>query len=131
VPQAPGKSGWQYFVSVLEKYCVFSGRARRAEYWWYALFSGLINIVLTIIVQKVDWVGLSVNNPSIWTTRSIFELFSSFVFFMPSSGVCIRRLHDCDKSGWFFLVPIYGIILLFKAGTVGTNRFGPDPKQIN
>ncbi|MDR2842561.1 MAG: DUF805 domain-containing protein, partial [Spirochaetaceae bacterium] len=80
MPPTQTKNGWQYFVSALEKYCVFSGRARRAEYWWYALFSGLLSLFLAIIVKNVDWYSLSEQNPDIWATRIFLDLFVSFVF---------------------------------------------------
>jgi uncharacterized membrane protein YhaH (DUF805 family) len=38
-------------------------------------------------------------------------------------------MHDCDKSGWFALIPVYNIIVFFTAGTPGPNRFGPDSKN--
>ena len=48
--------------------------------------------------------------------------------------MAVRRLHDLDKSGWFLLlglIPIIGVIILLvwfvQRGTVGGNRFGPDP----
>jgi hypothetical protein len=48
----------------------------------------------------------------------------------------VKRLHDLDRSGahyWLLLVPLYNIylalLLLFKKGTTGPNRFGPDPLQ--
>ena len=45
------------------------------------------------------------------------------------SAVAVRRAHDNDKSGWFILIPIYGLIIVwFLEGTRGPNRFGPDPK---
>jgi len=52
---------------------------------------------------------------------------------IPSIAIAIRRLHDLDKSGWFYLlalVPLVSLILLVwfcMKGTDGPNRFGPDP----
>ena len=52
---------------------------------------------------------------------------------IPAISVSVRRLHDVDKSGWWYwvgLVPLIGLIILFfyvQKGTVGANRFGPDP----
>ena len=52
---------------------------------------------------------------------------------IPAISVSVRRLHDVDKSGWWYwigLVPLIGLIILFfyvQKGTVGVNRFGPDP----
>ena len=48
---------------------------------------------------------------------------------IPSIALAVRRMHDNDKSGWWILVPIYNIIVIwFMEGTRGPNRFGPDPK---
>ena len=54
----------------------------------------------------------------------------------PSLAVCIKRMHDRDKSGWYLLtnlIPIWniwsGIELYFLEGSQGRNRFGPDPKE--
>jgi uncharacterized membrane protein YhaH (DUF805 family) len=46
-----------------------------------------------------------------------------------------KRCHDRDRSGWFqliVLIPILGALWLlvelgFLRGTIGANRFGPDP----
>jgi uncharacterized membrane protein YhaH (DUF805 family) len=55
--------------------------------------------------------------------------------FIPQLAVTIRRFHDQDKSGWFYLlafVPFVGGLIVFifmlLEGTRGPNRFGPDPK---
>ena len=51
--------------------------------------------------------------------------------FLPSLGIAVRRLHDINKSGWFWLiifVPIIGLVyviyLLAKPGDVGDNQYG-------
>ena len=61
-----------------------------------------------------------------------------------SSGVCLavsilaavalivessRRLHDIGRSGWWLLVPVYSLVLLFRKGDEGPNAYGPDPRQ--
>ncbi|WP_117060320.1 DUF805 domain-containing protein [Klebsiella pneumoniae] len=54
---------------------------------------------------------------------------------VPSIAVCVRRLHDTDKSGWFFLlnfIPFDGLVVLvfmYLDGTKGSNRFGSNPKE--
>jgi uncharacterized membrane protein YhaH (DUF805 family) len=57
------------------------------------------------------------------------------VTFIPNLAVIVRRMHDQDKSGWWFLVgfiPFIGgiwlLILYLTDGTPGPNRYGPDPK---
>jgi len=58
----------------------------------------------------------------------------SVITFAALSPITVKRLHDIDMSGWYyfvFLIPlinvIFGLILLFKKGTQGTNRYGEDP----
>jgi uncharacterized membrane protein YhaH (DUF805 family) len=68
-----------------------------------------------------------------WLLLALSFLWGLFIF-IPNLAVTIRRLHDQDKSGWFYLlafIPIANIVLLvfmFLEGTRGPNRFGPDPK---
>lgn len=105
------------------KYVTFSGRARRAEYWWFVLFTTLVSIVLTIIDLGVmgSEMGLLSN---LW----------SLAVLLPSLAAGSRRLHDTDRSAWWLLIaliPLIGIIVLIvffaQKGTDGGNRFGPDP----
>ena len=52
------------------------------------------------------------------------------VFLTPDIALSVRRMHDTGKSGWHCLIPIYGLArMMFVRGTVGPNRFGPDPKE--
>ncbi len=108
-----------------EKYIDFNGRARRSEYWWFALFS---------------WVGtfvLSLLDNLIFGSASGYSLLATIwglAIFLPSIAVGVRRLHDLDKSGWWLLlclIPLIGfLVLLFwfiQQGTRGQNRFGADP----
>jgi len=111
---------WQHFCNVLKKYAVFKGRARRAEFWFFALFYTIFYSVLSAIDAVL---GLTIPGGGVL----------SWLFFLaiilPGLAVAVRRIHDTDKSGWFILVPVYGFILYFMEGTSGPNRFGPDPKQ--
>ncbi|MEG1684296.1 MAG: DUF805 domain-containing protein, partial [Oscillospiraceae bacterium] len=54
----------------------------------------------------------------------------------PSLALGFRRLHDIDKSAWWFLIsllPVVGWIWLLiyyvQEGTPGSNRYGDDPKR--
>jgi uncharacterized membrane protein YhaH (DUF805 family) len=106
------KSGFSNYVN-------FSGRAIRSEYWYWVLFIVLAEIVTAII----DYVlGYQV-------TTTLFGL----AVLLPGLAVTIRRLHDLDRTGWWFLlafIPIVGWIILIvwycTEGTRGSNRFGPD-----
>ena len=127
-----GPGAWQYFVRAFEKQSVFSGRARRTEFWFFTLFTWIIQIAVAILMSLVKqhlYDG----------TSDLFEFLincamPSFlvyaITFMSGLAVTIRRMHDCGKSGWYLLIPIYGwIVLPCTEGTRGQNQYGSDPKQ--
>jgi uncharacterized membrane protein YhaH (DUF805 family) len=114
--------------TVLGKYVTFSGRAQRSEYWWYALFTFVTSIVLSILDGILF--GVTAAGQSIGILSGLFSL----AVLLPSIAVGVRRLHDLDKSGWWLLlalIPILGFLVLLyffiQRGTEGPNRFGPDP----
>ena len=117
-----------WYLKVLKNYVGFSGRARRKEYWMFALVSTLVSIGLMI----VDSVSGTFDAASGWGLLSgIYTL----AVLIPSLAVSVRRLHDRDKSGWWLLlalIPLIGAIVLLvwfvMEGEPGENRFGPDPK---
>lgn len=111
-----------WFVDVVKKYAVFNGRARRKEYWMFLLFYILIYVGLIIVESLIGSPGILV-------------LVLALGLLVPSLAVTIRRLHDTERSGWWFLiafVPIVGgiVLLVFMCldGTSGPNKYGPDPK---
>ena len=112
-----------YYLSVLKKYAVFSGRARRAEYWYFILFNLIIAFGLGLIE------GLS--GIASGTDESILATIYQFAILIPSIAVGIRRMHDVNKSGWFLLIPIYNLILAATDGTKGDNKYGADPKIVD
>ena len=110
------------------KYIGFSGRAMRSEYWYWALFI----LLLQIVAWLIDMTLFGFNTTGVNPIGSIFSLAT----FLPGLAVSIRRLHDIDRAGWWVLlglIPVIGwIVLIYWAclrGTVGTNRFGPDPLE--
>ena len=122
-----------WYLDVLKKYVVFSGRARRKEYWMFTLFNVLISIALTFL--DVLLLGHDMGDPeSIGIVSTIYSL----AVLLPSLAVSIRRLHDTDRSGWWLLIaliPLIGaiVLLVFMCldGTRGSNRFGVNPKDPN
>nr|WP_322624973.1 DUF805 domain-containing protein [uncultured Flavobacterium sp.] len=113
-----------YLKVVRDNYANFNGRARRSEYWFYSLATFLINIVLSIL----DWIiGLEID---------IFSTVYGIAVLVPGLAVTVRRLHDTNKSGWYFLLvllPVIGwiwlLVLLCTEGTYGPNDYGSDPKN--
>jgi uncharacterized membrane protein YhaH (DUF805 family) len=131
-PVSSGPSAWQYFVRAFEKQSVFSGRARRSEFWFFTLFTCIIQFGVAILVslaQQYLYDGES--NLIVFFINCAMPSFLAYaVTFMPGLAVAIRRMHDCGKSGWYLLIPVYGwIVLPCTAGTPGPNQYGPDPKQ--
>ncbi len=104
-----------YYIKVLQNYVNFEGRARRAEYWYFVLFNVIISLGIGFIGGMIgtEWLG---------------NIYSLGVL-LPSVAVAIRRMHDVGKSGWYCLIPIYNIVLAATPGEVGSNQYGPDPKN--
>lgn len=114
----------------LGKYADFQGRARRAEYWWWVLFVILASIAAGIVDSLI---GAALTGGG-GTGLPVFGAAVSLAAFLPSLAVAVRRLHDTDRSGWWYLLvflPVIGFIVLIiffvQRGTAGPNRFGPDP----
>ena len=110
-----------------KKYGDFDGRAVRSEFWWWALFVGIVQfaaaIVLTIVLIIFQNVGFLQ-----WLSVLIFMVIV-LAFILPSIAVSVRRLHDRDLSGWWYLlafVPIGSLVLFVfyvLPGTPGPNRY--------
>lgn len=111
--------------SAFRNYATFSGRARRSEFWWFALFDLAVNVGLFALI------GLLGRTGGVLAVLALV-VFNLAVFF-PYLAVSVRRLHDTDRSGWWLLLsflPLGGLILLVLyclEGTQGTNKFGPSP----
>jgi uncharacterized membrane protein YhaH (DUF805 family) len=117
-----------WYIDVLQKYAVFSGRARRAEYWFFVLFNFLISIGLAIVDAVLGLTSDSGFGP----LQSLYGL----AVFVPSLAVSVRRLHDTNRTGWWLLIaliPIVGavVLLIFMVtdSDAGANQYGPNPKE--
>src|SRR5215213_4045954 len=109
---------------VLENYANFTGRARRAEFWWYFLANFIISIIFNIIDAVIgSGMGAGIG---------VIGLIYSLAVLVPGLAVGVRRLHDTGKSGWWLLIaliPLVGIIVLIvffaTDGVPGPNEYGP------
>jgi uncharacterized membrane protein YhaH (DUF805 family) len=113
------------------KYVDFQGRARRSEFWLFALFV----TVLFVICVVISAIGESNKIPALQAIGGLALLVLSLGTILPGLAVRFRRLHDIDRSAWWIfiaLVPLVGgiVLLIFSVtdGTPGKNRYGPDPK---
>lgn len=121
----------EYFKNcVLKHYVDFKGRARRKEYWFFALFEFITLILVSIVGGALDYVlGLS------GVLSSALVTIVTLGLILPAIAVSFRRLHDIGKSGWWFLITLIpclgGIIFLvfmLLDSQPGSNAYGPNPK---
>lgn len=102
------------------KYATFSGRAGRPEFWYFHLFVAL-GLAAAVMVDR-----FALHDPRPRFISGIFLL----AVFLPILAVGTRRLHDTDRSGWWWLASLFpfgGLLLLIlhtQPGTKGPNRFG-------
>lgn len=111
-----------WYLEVLKKYAVFSGRARRKEYWMFLLFNLIIALVLGFVEGLVGGPG-------------VIGMLYSLAVLIPSIAVSVRRLHDTDRSGWWLLIgliPLIGAVVLLifmvQDSKPVQNQYGANPK---
>ena len=117
-----------WYLQVLKKYAVFSGRARRKEYWFFVLF----NIIFSIAFTVIDGVTGTLD-PTMGI--GLLSLLYSLAVLIPSISVTVRRLHDIGRSGWWLLIiliPLLGAIILlvfmFLDSKSEESQYGANPK---
>jgi len=104
----------QAVATCFAKYVDFSGRASRAEYWWFFLAYLVLAVVGSLIHQYL-----------------YFIVVLAFILPMLSAGA--RRLHDIGKSGWWLLlglIPLVNLVLLYftvQPSDPESNAYGPPP----
>ena len=128
--------------SGFKNYINFSGRATRSEFWYWTLFVSIVLILIAILEASFFVATISddgahpTGQVSFYGTpiTSIWALGT----FLPGLAVAVRRLHDTDRRGWWYLIgliPLVGSIILIVfyclEGTSGENRFGPNPLEKN
>lgn len=126
------------------KYATFSGRAARSEFWYFALFYFIVATVLSVAdtalfgarevaMMAADGFDTGMNFSMAWQPQPLSGIFM-LIMLLPSISVAVRRLHDTNRSGWWYwiaLIPFIGFIVLLVffvgKGTDGDNDYGPDP----
>ena len=103
-------------ICMVEKYFRFSGRATRAEYWWFYLFTFLAAMgAATLMIVGAVLEELQMGNEIVNLSLIFFGLIVCLSLVIPSIAVTVRRLHDTGRSGWWYLVsfiPYVGDIIL-------------------
>ena len=117
----------QAIVSDFKRYADFKGRSARSEYWWWILLTSGIGFVFVLLEVIVG----GPTSPLYGAVEGLSYLVNLGLF-LPSLAVTVRRLHDTNRSGWWYLLvfTIVGIIPLIiwfaTRGTIGENQYGPD-----
>lgn len=126
-------------------YAQFAGRARRKEYWSFALFCTIAMLLMLFISSFLltIFTGYIIDETNVDILIDI--LFA--IFIVPGTAVTVRRFHDMNISGWWALlylsanicelfdsiyliglvIEILIMILCCFKGTAGSNQFGSDP----
>lgn len=149
-----------WMILPFKRYAEFGGRSRRREFWMFQL----LNLILAAVLAGpffVSFVGSAIaagDGPG--AEQAMAEALMSggiglpmigimlygiyaLAALIPSIAVTVRRLHDRDMSGWWYLglavagaIPVIGfaasialLVLMVLPGTDGDNRFGADPKN--
>ncbi|MEM1196538.1 MAG: DUF805 domain-containing protein [Pseudomonadota bacterium] len=143
-----------WMILPFKRYADFQGRSRRMEFWMFQVLNIIVAAVLAgpiifAVVSAAAAAELGGNpNPlealgTLGTASAGLYGLYALAAFIPSLAVTVRRLHDRDMSGWWYvgfalagLIPFVGfiasiafLVVLLLPGTAGSNRFGPDPKN--
>lgn len=139
----------EYMILPFKRYAEFSGRSRRMEYWMFALLNVIVTTVLMFVAfgaggmaSLADPEAAEAGLGAVFGGLGLLLVVYALAVLIPSIAVTVRRLHDRDMSGWWYLgaivgslIPLIGflvaiafLVLMALPGTPGPNRFGPDPK---
>lgn len=115
----------EYFFSIIKShYADFKGRTRRKDFWLFTL------VALGIIIAGfiLAFISMSVSQVLGCIMYSIATI-DMLALFIPIFAICVRRVHDTGKSGWYIFFPVYNIILYLREGEKSCNKYGSDPKE--
>ena len=142
----------EWMLLPFKRYAEFTGRSRRKEYWMFVLLSMIIMVPIYALIFA-DFLPMMLHPETAENFVPGVKMIAGgailviwlLVALVPGIAVTVRRLHDRDMSGWWYLgmlliswVPIVGfvasiafLVVTCLPGTVGPNRFGADPLDPN
>lgn len=140
-----------WMILPLKRYAEFSGRSRRKEFWMFALLQAIVLTVLYAIIFATAGSSTMLGGAGMESAIASggfgigFMLIGLWVLAMiiPSIAVSVRRLHDREMSGWWYLgyvvasfIPLLNfiafiayVVIMALPGTPGPNKYGEDPKS--
>jgi len=110
-----------WYLEPWKKYATFKGRARRREYWIFALGNFVIAMALTF--------GLAAAGMAEMGSMIVMVFWVAAI--IPSIAAGVRRMHDSGRSGWWIIVPLVNLIFALLDSEPGTNEYGPNPKGVS
>lgn len=120
----------EWYKMAFTKYADFRTRSTRNEFWWFTLCNILVIFGLVILMGIFGAMEINILSGLFGILYFVYVLAS----FIPNLAVTVRRLHDTNRSGWFFLIsliPFVGsiILLVFLAqeSDPNKNNWGPRP----
>jgi uncharacterized membrane protein YhaH (DUF805 family) len=148
----------EWMILPFKRYADFSGRSRRMEFWSFVLLNAIVyTILIGLMIAGGFPMMAAMSDPAMSDPSAIMAegpgalfyigagllVIYGLAIFIPNIAVVVRRLHDRDMSGWWYLgvivasmIPLVGfvagiafLVLMLLPGTPGPNRFGPDPKD--
>ena len=128
-----GASFGQAVSRFFKKYATFSGRASRSEFWWVALFTGLLYGVLGGILGGVIAATGTPDESGQFQLRGaaiavvVLWALVSLALVIPGIALTVRRLHDGNFTGWLYLlhlIPSVGSIIIFVLTLLPSNPEG-------
>ncbi|UWU20930.1 DUF805 domain-containing protein [Rhizobium sp. CB3060] len=112
------------YLDGMRKYATFSGRATRSQFWLFTLMFVILDVIGAVLDAAIG-TGTA-NGPGAIAGLVVL------VHALPYISVFVRRLHDIDRTGWWYwfgAVPVIGFIVLLvfmcTQSTPGANRYGP------
>lgn len=93
----------------------YNGRIRRLEYGITLIIYFVLYFIVLMLWESTDALVLTG-----------FAIFIPLIWFVTAQAA--KRCHDVGRSGWFQLIPLYSIIVLFQEGVPGMNEYGHNPK---
>lgn len=99
----------QAIRTCLAKFFTFSGRASRAEYWYFVLFALICNAVAALIdwafFTRVATIETDGGTTVVAVSSQPAQTAVGLILFLPLLSAAWRRMHDTGRSGWFVLLP--------------------------
>ena len=105
----------------------FNGRIRRTEYGLSMLLYMVVAIVMQFAILS-SALSSSGERTGAGASLFFFIFFIPLIYFMLAQGA--KRCHDLGHSGWFQLIPFFGLWMLFADSKTGVNEYGPNPKNV-